>query len=85
MAYVAPDFESHFHSEKFSDVDIEIVEETLGPGHKRKWESTIPGHSMVLMAFSNYCKVKVTAVGGPIYMPQLLIGIMFVVAHCDQQ
>lgn len=59
MAHLLPTFERYFLSEKFSDVDVEVLEELEQSGQKRKRGLTIPGHSMVLVGFSAYCSVKV--------------------------
>lgn len=62
MAYFAPNsnLETYFSKESFSDAVIEIIEEDAQPGDKRKRPLTLPGHSMVLIAFSGYCRVKVS-------------------------
>lgn len=60
MSHFAINVEDQFLNTRFSDVDIEIVEEGVQLGSKRRRSLTIPGHSMVLMGFSNYCKVKVS-------------------------
>lgn len=66
MAFTAPDNQEYFRDNTFSDIDIEIVED-VEPGKKRRGALTIPGHvtpygvhSMVLIPFSAYCKVKVS-------------------------
>lgn len=60
MASFTPDFGAYYRNERFSDCDIEVLEDNAEVGEKRKRGLTIPGHSMVLVAFSNYCKVKVS-------------------------
>lgn len=66
MAVMAsPDFASYFGSEKLSDCFVNLSEEPdpsePGVNRKRKQHS-VPGHSMVLVAFSHYCKTKVPTV-----------------------
>lgn len=63
MACFVPDFHYLFESEKYSDVNLEIVEDAADVGEKRNRGLTMPGHSTVLMAFSGYCKVKVSSIG----------------------
>lgn len=59
--HVVPDFEGYFQNTKLSDLEVEICEEVAEVGEKRKRGLVLPGHSMVMVAFSSYCKVKVRA------------------------
>lgn len=63
MAFV-PDHEEYFLSDRFSDVTLVIEDESRALG-KHKRDKTLPGHSMVLMPFSNYFKTKVSIDGAP--------------------
>ena len=56
-----PDLAEFFDTETLSDVKLLLFEEAdAGTKGKRKREEiTLPGHSMVLVAFSTYCKAKV--------------------------
>jgi hypothetical protein len=70
-----PNYEDYYLQEKLSDVILLVLAED-STGHKRKRDDAeaetmaldaapssslrFPGHSMVLLAFSNYCKAKVS-------------------------
>lgn len=71
MVDFAADFESYFLNEKLSDVSLVLREED---GRKRRRRSVkdhdeeivLPGHSMVLLASSGFCRTKVC-------MPQITL------------
>jgi hypothetical protein len=53
-----PNNEEYYLQERHSDVAISITDETAAPGDAAL-ARRLPGHSMVLVAFSSYCKAKV--------------------------
>jgi hypothetical protein len=59
LSLFVPDYEEFFLQETHSDVCIVIVEEATALDAARR--RLLPGHSMVLVAFSSYCKAKVNA------------------------
>lgn len=71
MTDFVPDFGEYFSKVALSDVDISIVEKPKKPSSDNNGDdealskhqnegARIPGHSMVLAAFSNYCKTQVS-------------------------
>jgi hypothetical protein len=61
FSLLVPNYEEYFMQETLSDVSIVIVEETTAVDEAE--QRLLPGHSMVLVAFSSYCKAKVKATG----------------------
>jgi hypothetical protein len=59
LSVLVPNYEEYFLEEAHSDVSIVIVEEAFAVD--MAGQRLLPGHSMVLMAFSGYCKAKVNA------------------------
>lgn len=76
MDALIPDCGDFYQKEAFSDVDVLIIEENEGLSEAKSPENTleglpnetkdfeqglkIPAHSMVLIPFSGYCKIKVS-------------------------
>uniref|UniRef100_A0A383W349 BACK domain-containing protein n=1 Tax=Tetradesmus obliquus TaxID=3088 RepID=A0A383W349_TETOB len=63
MAQFTPDYEHLYMQEEFSDVKLVIKDEseTTAAGQKRRRKSTartIPGHCLLLLGHSGYCKAK---------------------------
>ncbi|WIA20820.1 hypothetical protein OEZ85_005175 [Tetradesmus obliquus] len=63
MAQFKPDYEHLYMQEEFSDVKLVIKDEseTTAAGQKRRRKSTartIPGHCLLLLGHSGYCKAK---------------------------
>lgn len=55
----SPDFSRYFGNSKLSDCTVALVEEPPpGCGSAKRRQQELPGHSMVLVAFSGYCKAK---------------------------
>jgi hypothetical protein len=65
MAQFTPDYEHLYMQEDLSDVTLAIRDEnetTGAAGQKRKRKSTartLPGHCVLLLGHSGYCKAKV--------------------------
>jgi hypothetical protein len=56
----SPDFSGYYGSDKLSDCTVVLIEEPLsGSGSAKRKQQEVPGHSMVLVALSGYCKTKV--------------------------
>lgn len=67
MAQFTPDYEHLYMQEEFSDVKLVIKDEieTAAAGQKRRRKSTartIPGHCLLLLGHSGYCKAKVCSI-----------------------
>jgi hypothetical protein len=57
LSLLVPNYEDYFLQYTHSDVSIVIIEESSA--HDTAAQRVLPGHSMVLVAFSSYCKAKV--------------------------
>jgi hypothetical protein len=65
MTHFVPDYEHLYLQEEYSDVTLVISDENeaaAAAGQKRKRKSTartVPGHCVLLLGHSGYCKAKV--------------------------
>lgn len=64
MSQFTPDYEHLYMQEKLADVKLVIKDENeaAAAGQKRKRKSTartLPGHGLLLLGHSGYCKAKV--------------------------
>jgi hypothetical protein len=61
LSVLVPNYEEYFLQETHSDVSIVISEEPSSAD--KAGQRLLPGHGMVLVAYSSYCKAKVNATG----------------------
>jgi hypothetical protein len=66
MAHFTPDYEHLYMQEEFADVQLVIQDEseatTAGQKRKRKATAhTLPGHCVLLLGHSGYCKAKASS------------------------